>query len=179
MLRSAEDLNNFVPGSTGILFTSAYLDLHRRYMLGKIPNMRKSIRLPILGSAVFLCATQSGLAQKPPQDLQQLKAQLQQVEEKVQQLVEVTRTLRGEIAAAEQARTPPGTPLPVAPSGPARIPPPQLQHPNYIGKETRQRQTVSEFPEEAPRIDNEELDPTLRGFFRIPGTQTLVKFADL
>jgi hypothetical protein len=44
----------------------------------------------------------------------------------------------------------------------------------YIGRETRERQTAADFPEEAPRIDNEELDPSLRGFFRIPGTQTLV-----
>ena len=58
-------------------------------------------------------------------------------------------------------------------SPPANVPATPLPT-TYIGKETRERQTVSDFPEEAPRIDNEELDPTLRGFFRIPGIQTLV-----
>jgi hypothetical protein len=32
-----------------------------------------------------------------------------------------------------------------------------------------------DFPVEAPRTNNEELDPTLRGYFRVPGAQTLIR----
>ena len=105
------------------------------------------------------------MAQAPPADLQELKARLQQLEVMMRSLQEqiaaVERTQKAQTTqAARPTTTPqlPGAPLPTT----------------YIGQETRQRQTASDFPEEAPRIDNEELDPTLRGFFRIPGTQTLV-----
>jgi hypothetical protein len=117
----------------------------------------------------FLLCTISGacaVAQTPPADLQELKARLQQLEGMIRSLqeqiaaVERTQKAQARPAAPQPTTTPqvPGAPLPTT----------------YIGQETRERQTSSDFPEEAPRIDNEELDPTLRGFFRIPGTQTLV-----
>jgi hypothetical protein len=44
----------------------------------------------------------------------------------------------------------------------------------YIGEETRERQVAGDDPIDARRVDNEELDATLRGFFRVPGTETLI-----
>ena len=46
----------------------------------------------------------------------------------------------------------------------------------YYGTETRTRQTAAENEVGAPRIDNEPLDPELRGFFHLPGTSTYMKF---
>ena len=109
------------------------------------------VRALCLYSISAACA----FAQNPAAELQELKAKVQQLQE---QIARIEQSLKAQSARA----TPPPANVPITP-----LPT------TYIGKETRQRQTVSEFPEEAPRIDNEELDPTLRGFFRIPGTRTL------
>lgn len=112
----------------------------------------------------------SGWAQQA--DLDQLKSRLQQLDQMVQDL-------RQQIAAVEQAQKAPGAPLvPATPqpaATPAPVPPPQLPT-EHIGDETRTREVVNQNPEGAPRINNESLDPALRGFFRLPGTGTLIKF---
>ena len=112
------------------------------------------------------------LAQDQTQELQQLK-------DKVQQLATMMAAVQKEIAAIEQAQNaragapPAAAPAPSTP-GPVPFPPLPV---TYIGTETRTRQTDSDFPEEAPRINNEELDPTLKGYFRLPGTQTLIRLS--
>jgi DcaP outer membrane protein len=120
----------------------------------------------------FLLGAASGSAQQGTDQIQQLKSELQQVERQMQQLVDVTRRLQGQIAALEKEEhePPPAAPAPPVPAPTAQLPV------TYIGNETRTRQTDSDFAFEAPRINNEELDPTLRGYFRVPGTQALVRF---
>ncbi len=100
---------------------------------------------------MFLCtiSAASAVAQAPPADLQELKTKLQQLEV-------MMRNLQEQIAAVERiqkAQTRPGSPPPTTTP---QLPTAQLPT-TYIGQETRQRQTVSDFPEEASRIDNEEL----------------------
>jgi hypothetical protein len=112
----------------------------------------------------------SGSAQGTDQ-LQQLKSELQQVERQMQQLADVTRRLQSQIATLEKDQN---EPPPAVPPPPNTLPPPRLPL-TYIGRETRTRQTDEDYPFEAPRINNEELDPTLRGYFRVPGTQTLIR----
>jgi hypothetical protein len=121
---------------------------------------------------VFSVGAVSGLAQSP--DVDQLKIKLQQLEQSMQEL-------KGQIAAVEQAQKPPGavtpTPAPAqaTPSQPGQVPTVRVPVANY-GEETRVRQSAGSNEEGAPRIDNEPLDPELRGFFRLPGTPTLMKF---
>jgi hypothetical protein len=63
----------------------------------------------------------------------------------------------------------------------APLPPPPLvelspqQQQAAIGKETSDYQTFSEDPEAAPRLYNAPLEPTYPGFFRLPGTNTLLR----
>jgi len=123
----------------------------------------RTVFLLILGGA-------SGSAQGTDQ-LQQLKSELQQVERQMQQLADVTRRLQNQIATLENEQN---QPPPAFPPPPATLPPPRLPL-TYIGRETRTRQTDEDYPFEAPRINNEELDPTLRGYFRVPGTQSLIR----
>ena len=79
------------------------------------------------------------------------------------------RNLQSQIAALEQAeQAPVAPPLPPAPAK-------ALLPLTYIGEETRERKEAGDDPIDAPRIDNEELDPTLRGYWRLPGTQTLLR----
>jgi hypothetical protein len=100
-------------------------------------------------------------------DLDQLKAKLQQLE---QMMLE----LRGQIAAAEQQLSPPGKPLATATPVQPAVPPP-LVPTEHIGNLTRNREIASLNPDSAGRIDNEPMDRALRGYFRLPGTSTLIK----
>src|SRR5205823_14055096 len=65
---------------------------------------------------------------------------------------------------------------------PARVVPPTQEVPvvrspaEHYGTETRTRQTAGENQVGAPRIDNEPLNPELRGYFHLPGTSTYMKF---
>lgn len=128
------------------------------------------MQLRLFGYAMFLSIIMPlpGLSKDQAGDLQQLKQKLQQLEK-------MMASLQQEIAAIERAQKPPAVPVPVT-STPAAVPPPQLPV-TYIGDETRTRETDLDYPLEAPRIDNEELDPTLRGYFRVPGTQTLIRLS--
>jgi hypothetical protein len=121
--------------------------------------------------AVLLCSIGTGSAHAQPaaENTQQLKQELQQLKAMV-------ANLERRIAATEAAQTRPAAPPPSPPAPPAQtaVGLPRLPV-TYIGEETRERQVVSDNPIDAPRIDNEELDPTLKGYFRLPGTQTLVR----
>ena len=102
-------------------------------------------------------------------DLGQLKAKMQQLEQMMQELQQ-------EIAAVEQGQKTPGAPLAPAPQQPsqAAVPLPQIPT-DHIGEETRLRETASDNSAGVARINNEVMDPALRGYFRLPGTGTLVK----
>jgi hypothetical protein len=106
-------------------------------------------------------------AQTP--DISQLKAKMQQLEQMMQELQQ-------QISVIEPGEKTPATPL-VAESPQAvrpALPSPQVPGP-HIGEETRMRVVASDNPEGAARIDNETMDPALRGYFRLPGTGTLIK----
>jgi DcaP outer membrane protein len=125
------------------------------------------LRCLLLG---FSVGTMSSWAQTP--DLSQLKAKLQQLEQMMQDL-------KQQISQVEAAQTPPGAPAPpaaplvAATPRPSTVPAPQV--PEYIGNLTRTREVASQDGQGAARIDNQPMDPTLRGFFRLPGTGTLIK----
>ena len=110
------------------------------------------------------------------QEIDQLRERLRLLEQSTQQSMQ---EMKAQIAALEaEAQKPPGDvpalPAPSSASTPAQVPTAQL--PLNIGEETRLRQTAGENEDGAPRIDNESLDPSLRGYFRLPGTTTLMKF---
>jgi len=83
--------------------------------------------------------------------------------------------LQKEIAEAESVQGPPGAPLVAPQSRSPSTPLPQLPT-DHLGDLTRLREVANQDGESAARINNEELDPSLRGFFRLPGTGTLMKF---
>jgi len=125
------------------------------------------IRRAICLLATVLVASASLPAQTA--DLEQLKAKLSQLEQMMQDL-------KGQITAAEQAQKPPGI---VSAATPATVPAsaPVPQPPEHIGDLTRTREVASENGDSAPRINNENIDPALRGYFRLPGTGTLIKMS--
>ena len=111
----------------------------------------------------------AGLAQQPQQpDIKELKAKLQQLEQMMQDL-------QKQIAAIEQAQGAPGQPLlPTKAEAQPRVSTPKA--PEHIGDLTRTREVASDNNlDGAPRIDNELVDPSMRGYFRLPGTGTMIK----
>ena len=99
---------------------------------------------------------------------------LDELKTKMQQLEQMMQDLQRQIAQAETAQGTPGAPLLAPPKKEASLLP---QTPtNHMGELTMKREDASQNAESAARINNEEIDPTLRGFFRLPGTGTLIKF---
>jgi hypothetical protein len=128
---------------------------------------RWGIQSALVGAFIF---SRYGIAQQQqPADLNQLKTKLQQLEQ-------MMYDLKQQIANAENAPSAPATPLVQPPPPPSRAPAPQLPT-DYIGDLDRKRDVANDDTESAPQINNEEIDPTLRGFFRLPGTGTLIKFS--
>jgi hypothetical protein len=119
---------------------------------------------------LFLSLAAAGRAQSP--DVNQLKDQVRQLEQMVQDL-------KQRITDIENNQRTPGMPLvqpgqPPAQTTSPKVPPPQIPT-NHISELTRERVVANDDPSTAARIDNEEIDPSLRGFFRLPGTGTLIK----
>lgn len=111
------------------------------------------------------------LAQTP--NLQDLQNKLLQFEESTQKTIQ---ELKSQIAALQQTQKTTAN-TPASPITPQVSNVPTVHSPmEYYGTETRTRQTAGENEEGAPRIDNEALDPELRGYFHFPETQTYMKF---
>jgi hypothetical protein len=102
-------------------------------------------------------------------------ADLQQLKTKLQQLEQMMQDLKKQIASVEASENTPLPPTSAKAAPPAKVPLPELPT-TYIGELTRTREVANQDPEGAPRLDAEDVDPSLRGFFRLPGTGTLIKF---
>src|SRR5258705_7869382 len=104
---------------------------------------------------------------------QDLQSKLLQFEESSQKTI---AELKAQIAALQGEHTAQRA-VPPSPAVPQTSEVPVVHFPvEYYGTETRTRKTAAENEAGAPRIDNEPLDPQLRGFFHIPGTSTYMKF---
>src|SRR5262249_58130717 len=99
---------------------------------------------------------------------------LNQLKNKLQQLEQSMEELKAQIAKVEQAQARPGQPLVEAKPQAPKVPP-QLVPADHIGDLTRTREVASTNSDGAARIDNEPMDRALRGYFRLPGTGTLIK----
>jgi DcaP outer membrane protein len=135
------------------------------------------MRLRVLGNRTARFASlgtiglAAALAQTP--NLQDLQNKLVEFEQSTQKTIQ---DLKAQIAALQQGQKATSA-VPPSPSASQAGEVPVVHFPvEYYGTETRTRQTAGENEDGAPRIDNEPLDPALRGFFRLPGTQTYMKF---
>lgn len=125
---------------------------------------------------ILMCVVGAAPVLAQTTDIQQLKTKLQQLEQSMQEL-------RAQIAAVEQGQKLPATapvvvppkPQPAVAAAPAAVP--MGPAPVNYGEETQKRDTAGENEVGAPRIDNEMLDPEMKGFFHLPGTTTYMKFA--
>ena len=125
----------------------------------------KNCSFVLLILLLWMSATTT-LAQTP--DLEQLKTKLQQLDQMVQDLKQIAS-----VEANENTPQPPASAKAVPP---AKVPPPELPT-TYVDGLTLKREVANQDPDGAARLDAEDVDPSLRGFFRLPGTLTLIKFA--
>jgi len=123
----------------------------------------------ILGQLILLVSIGTACALGQSTDLGELKGKLQQLEQ-------MMLDLKQQIAAAEQRQNTPGEPVAAAVVQPQEkeVPAPAVPI-EYMGEMTRLRETGNSNADSAARINNEPMDPALRGYFRLPGTGTLVK----
>jgi len=97
-------------------------------------------------------------------ELSDLKAAVKQLEARINAL-EAERAAAAKAAA--EAKAAPAAPAPVAAVGPA----PASSVASYLPPETLKSDESA-----AARVDNAVIDPALKGFFRIPGSDTIMKF---
>src|SRR5262249_22107312 len=118
----------------------------------------------------WLVGAATSVAQTP--DLQELQNKLQQVEESTQKTI---KELKAQIDALEQGQKSPKSAS--SPAGVQSSLAPTVEVPaEHYGTETKTRETAGQYEAGAPRVDNEPLDPELRGFIRLPNTHTFMKF---
>jgi len=115
-----------------------------------------------------LLAAVTALGQNP--ELEQLKAKMLQLDQTMQEI-------RKQIMALEETQKAPAAVTPATPPAAKAPPVPIAQSPAvHYGETTRLRETAGQNEMSAARINSESFDPALRGFFRLPGTNTLMKF---
>jgi len=100
------------------------------------------------------------------QQVRDLQTQLQKVQSRLDQLESTKATGTSQLQAS-----------PLLPDGTPQASQPPLQGPTspQVGQETATYRTFAEDQQAAPRYDNVPLDPKYHGFFRLPGTETILK----
>ncbi|HXW93970.1 MAG TPA: DcaP family trimeric outer membrane transporter [Terriglobales bacterium] len=103
---------------------------------------------------------------------------VQDLHEQVNRLEEQLKNVQARLAELESAQPAPGTQVPPpgeAAKTQASQPSLQGQTSAQVGVATQTYTTFTEDSSAAPRFDNIPLDPKYNGFFRLPGTQTILK----
>jgi hypothetical protein len=125
---------------------------------------------------VLLCGARQMLAQQAGNTQQETVRKLQT---KLDELRTQMTEIQSELDAISGVKAAPVLPQTGAiettpPATPAVQLSPEQQR-TAVGKETSEYQTFSEDPEAAARLYNAPLNPTYPGFFRLPGTKTLLR----
>jgi len=118
--------------------------------------------LVLLLSAAIQCRAQQG------DELEQLKQQFKAMQQMMSEM-------QAKIEAMEKARGLQVTAPAPAPALTLATPPPQAAGQPALSPALTQRQTVSDNPYGVARVDNAPLDPKMKGFFAIPGTETKMR----
>ena len=139
----------------------------------------KGPRLLCLSAVLFsgILAPTGAVAQSDAskqQSVQELRKQLDELRQQMDRL----QTRLGELEGSKTTEvTNPPAAAPVEQQGTIQStqPPAQASPSQQVGRETANYTTFSEDSVAAARFDNVPLDPKYNGFFRLPGTQTLLK----
>lgn len=125
-------------------------------------------------AASFIPATGNAQVETPGQSEEELRRQLNELQRQMQEVQSRLNALENTKEAA--APTQP-TSASANQAGAIQASQPPLQGPTspQVGKQTETYVEFSEDTVAAPRYNNIPLDPKYNGFFRLPGTQTILK----
>lgn len=146
---------------------------------GRTKNRRLTHAVVALIIGVLGATTARAQSDSSTQNVKELRKQLDELRQQLSQLQ--TRLSELESSKATEAAAPPATPLPAAPSSKqegtiqSTQPPAQAAPSPHVGQATGTYTTFSEDSVAAARFNNVPLDPKYKGFFRLPGTQTILK----
>jgi hypothetical protein len=130
--------------------------------------MKQAACMLLVGMAAALtpliCVAQSADSRQAAQDLRQQLVELRARIDAIQAQLDHLEDANAPAAPASQSASAQPSPAPT----PAHVS-------GQVGEETASYQVFSEDSSSAPRLNNEPLDPTYRNYFRLPGTQTLMK----
>jgi tetrahydromethanopterin S-methyltransferase subunit B len=125
-------------------------------------------------SATMVLPPAKAQAQDSSQSADELRQELNNLQEqmkKLQSRLDDLEANKASPSAAAPAATSPSQSGTVQPSQP----PLHGQTSTQVGTQTATYETFAEDTTAAPRYDNVPLDPKYSGFFRLPGTQTILK----
>ena len=127
------------------------------------------------GCALSVLLALAALALAPWTIRAQQGDELEQLKQQFKAMQKMMSEMQAKIEAMEKARGLQVTaPAPV-PALPQAAPPPQPTGQPVLSPALTRRQTVSDNPYGVARVDNAPLDPKMRGFFAIPGTETMLR----
>jgi hypothetical protein len=132
----------------------------------------------LIFAALLIPAKVQAQSENPGQETQELRKQLDEMRvqmNKMQARLDQLEATKGQGRANQPAGTTAALPAPQ--NGTIQTSQPPLQGPTspQVGEQTATYQEFSEDNLAAARFDNIPLDPKYQGFFRLPGTQTLLK----
>ena len=125
--------------------------------------------LALLCGARQVSAQESGTTQEDT---------IRKLQTRMDQLGAQMAAIQSELDALHGAKLPATGSIASTPPPPPPPPLPQLtqeQQEEAIGKATSDHQTFAEDEQDAPRLYNAPLEPTLPGFFLLPGTRTMLR----
>jgi DcaP outer membrane protein len=129
--------------------------------------MRSVVRI-LLAWVTLACAAVIGYAQSSDQQtVKELRQQLEELRSRM-------NAIQARLDRLESANTLPAS-SPTQTSAGQPYPAPPATQSQQVGKETASHQSFTEDSGAAPRLNNAPLDPTYSQYFRIPGTQTLLR----
>jgi hypothetical protein len=137
--------------------------------------MMRVVAQVVVGFLVLLVVAPA-VAQEPDsgQTTQQLRKQLNELQEQLQKVQARLDELQSSQSSAP-AVSPPTASSSQSGTGQTTQPPAQAATSPQVGQLTSTYSTFSQDSDAAPRYDNVPLDPKYNGFFRLPGTQTILK----
>jgi hypothetical protein len=130
--------------------------------------------LPLLILAFFNSVPAAAQTESSNQTTQELRQQLDQLQEQLNKVQAKLDELDSQKSASSQNPPPTATPTQ---EGTTKVPLILEQNATspQVGQATSTYNTFSEDSEAAARYNNVPLDPKYSGFFRLPGTQTILK----
>jgi len=117
-------------------------------------------------------------SQLPSDEAQQLRKLVEQMQAQMNRMQAEIDQLKGvKVEAPSTQPAPAPTTIPTAQEGTiqATQPPRESARSQQVGEATAKYQEFSEDTLAAARFDNVPLDPKYHGYFRLPGTQTILK----